>query len=227
MYYCTSALGAGVSPTPSGSVILWSHWLVVGLVGIIAHVTLAFILTHHIGDYHGTEFSHSSAAAHGQSLWILLFYFLFIASFFFGTNSDIQGVKIVLMVFAAFSLILSVLGYFFPFNKITFLSNNDHHDSGSGLTFKDLSNKHQIESFQRYSFFTFIVASAIINFIIWILSASNNITDKIDFRGENIWYLVTNFLLLIPTIVINVILFYTFKQKGVQIVKKSSGGPNL
>lgn len=217
IYYSTSALGAGLAPTSFGSIILWSQWLVLGLVGIIAHVLLAFVLTHHIGDYYGNEFSHSSTQVNAQSLWIILFYFICVISLYFGTLSDLRGVKIVLIVFAPISFILSALGYFFPFNKITFITNGDHHDDGSGLTIKDASNRHDIVLFERYGWAAFITASMFINFLIWLLSESNGITDKIDFQGQVIAYLVTNVLLYIPMLVVTVILSFKYKQKGVQI----------
>lgn len=223
VYYCSSALGAGIAPTPTGDSILWSRWLVAGLVGIIAHVCLAFILTHHIGDYYGNEFDKESpTTSNSQSLWIILFYFISVACIFFGTLSDNRSVQITLFVFCIVSFILSFLGYFFPFNKITFVNNNDHHD-GSGLHIKDGSNRRIIVLFQRYAFLLFIVISHTMYFLIWVLSASNNITDIIDLHNEIISYVVADSILLIPMIFIMIVLSLRYKQKGVVVKDKETG----
>jgi hypothetical protein len=229
IYYVTASVGAGIAPTPNGDAILWSRWLVVGLVRFIIHICLSFILTHHIGDHkaNGSEYYHNSSVSVVQTMWILLFDFLSIATMFFATLSTDRSVQIALIVFAPIAQLLSLFGYLFPFNKLLFIKSNEH-DSGilnntkcRGV--KEKSNHDRILIFQRCACLIFLILSFLIGYIVWILSSSNTITNVINFRSEIITLAFSDDILLIPFCIIMLILPFAYKQKSVEITDTKTG----
>jgi hypothetical protein len=213
----------------NGTFILWSRVLVEGLVGLVTHGVLAFILTHHIGDYKtGNEYYHNSSEATIQSVWILGFYFLYVILKFCATLVDDHDVKISLIVFTAISCLLSLLGYFFPFNKLHFFKENEH-DDGLNLPvsthecphspplIKEKSTKHKTTMFFRYSLWFSVVIPTVLYYLIWILSSSNTLFNAIELRSEIFVYTAVDCFRIVALLLMVFFISFSFKQKSVQI----------
>jgi hypothetical protein len=223
VYYITAALGAGTIPTATSNILLWSRWLVVGLVGIINHIMLAFLFTHHVGDYKGNEVNkHGGLTSHFQSLWCILWYFIAVIIMFAATLSDVNGVKVSRIIFSAISFTLSIFFYFFPFNKLMFVKDGDYDDiffvqTHKKLTIKEKTNRHSIILFYRWTTILSIVLAFIIYYIIWILSESNGLTSVLGLDSEVYAYEVADCILTIPTTILLIIFSIVYKQKTVQV----------
>lgn len=222
--YSMSATQMGFTVKPNMHVAYWSRWLFLAVIGLIYNGCLAFIMT----DDDATWNKNNRLYMRVQSFFIVLYYVAAILFIYFATGAPNNDSHIVCMVASIVTFIISVLLYFFPYNK---MSLNSEDPTDYVLFAGNRNKKRPVNSELRYNtimtyrgmFLGFIILSYVVNVIIWFLSTSNDISDVIDFKGQIIAYLVSDIVFIVLFAIALIVLTFYFKMKTVSI-KGENGG---
>lgn len=217
--YAANSVGYGFSVKTNLHVIDVARWLVMTVVGTLYQGCLAYILTN---DHRTRHTKKKKTSIGAQNFFIIFFYALSQVCILMATITVIYEAHIILMVASLVTFIIAMLLYFFPTNKIrvdattkqtlTFLESQDR---CSGVSIR--KTEEEIMNTYRIAFMVFIVISYALNFIIWFLSRSNDISDTISLKGEAIAYLVSDFILVVPFAFIMVYLTVRYRLATLMI----------
>jgi hypothetical protein len=238
--YCFGAVQMGFTVLPSLEIAFWLRWLVLAIIGWIAASLLAFIMTKEQrddpmmpgGKYH-EQYQHFLHFV--QPFFIVFFYAFSYILIFIATFLAVDNVqKIVSMTFSAIFFVISILLFFFPYNKIGHMAANGTdtiYFTPEDVTGVSTGNnqkrvRRNIILTYRLLWLFIVVISYVLYFIIWFLSKSNGFSDAIHFRNEFIAYLIIDFLSIVPWAIVLMVFTFYFKQKTMgYIEKETDGGP--
>ncbi len=217
--YATNAVGYGFYVKSNLHVINVVRWLSIAIVGSLFQVCLAYIMTN---DHRTWNNKKKKTHIGAQNFFIILYYAMSQLSIFFATITVNRNAHILGMVASLVCFIISVLLYFFPSDKISI-------DEGTVIrdnifTSRNLAGAYtrkieeSIMATYRIAFLVIIILTYVINFIIWFLSRSNDMSEAVSLNGEAITYLVSDFLLLVPfsAILIGFTIYYKMKTIAVK-----------
>lgn len=223
--YATNAVGFGFYVKSNIHVINVIRWLAIAVVGTLFQGCLAYIMTN---DHRTMNKKLKKTHIGAQNFFILFYYALSQISIFFATITVNRNGHIICMVASLITFIISILLYFFPSDKISideertgdmiFIGNNG---KGSVSTEVRKTEENIMYSY-RITFLVFLILSYVLNFIIWFLCRSNDISDAVSLNGEAITYLVSDFLFTVPFACILIGLTIYYKMKTIAITNVST-----
>ena len=274
LLYCLNAVEFGFFPKPNLTVASWLRWLILTLCGVIHMGILAFVMTREENDDPNVKKQSIQEQAQGdlvngkpdtnnlylpkyhlmyeqhflpaQSLFIVFFYGFAYICIYFSTVSLLQKQHIVWMVASVISFILSIVLFFFPYNKFCHTNSNKRdyifftdYDDDDGYGIKSSYPQSQQEySSQvrklyipiplrktiimtyRSIFLIFSIVSYILYFIIWFLSESNDFSTMISQDNEFIANLVIDYINFSVLTMVLIIFTYSLKQKVIGYIRK-------
>lgn len=218
--YAVNAVGYGFYVKANLHVINVIRWLTIAVVGTLYQGCLAYILTN---DHRTWNNKKKKTFLGAQNFFILFYYGLSQLSIFFATITVNHNAHILCMVASLITFVISMLLYFFPSNKMAIDPSNTKAsvfvtatDKVTGSAIRKIEEA--IMYSYRITFMAFLGLSYIINFIIWFLSRSNDISDTISLQGEAIAYLVSDFLFFVPfaCLMVGLTIYYKMKTVGIK-----------
>lgn len=226
LLYATSIFRMGIIISPFGDIFHWTRWIILAIIGIFYIGCFSYILT---DDNDHSWNKRYVSYLRIQSFFIVSFYVIsFICIFFTSFTTDTDA-KITLMFFSILFFIIFVILIFFPHNKFSISSHNEHDNilfTGNDKT----SSQHVTKTTRTSIIFTyrclilfFIVVSYIIYVIIWFLSKSNKITDTLHLQGQLIAYLVADFIYIVVFSFIFMVFTFYFKMKTIGYKDSETG----
>ena len=232
--YATNAVGYGFYVKANLRVINVIRWLTLAVVGTLFQGCLAYTMTNDHRTWNEAKKMKKSSYAGAQNFFILFYYALSQAAIFFATITVNRNAHILCMVASIVFFIVSVLLYFFPDNKIVVDDRGTTRDLvfGTGIMNKAMATGvRDIEVAIMYSyrlcFLVFLILTYVLNYIIWFLSRSNDISDAIALRDEAIAYLVSDFFFLVPFACIMVGLTIFYRLKTIAMKDATTGEMNF
>lgn len=220
--YATNAVGYGFYVKANLHVINVIRWLTLAVVGTLFQGCLAYIMTNDHRTWNEAKKKKSTHVS-AQNFFILFYYCLSQAAIFFATITVNRNAHILCMVASIVTFALSVAFYFIPDNKMSIEKGSARdHLFMTGMNKAMSSGMRNIEAAIMYSyrlsFLVFLILTYVLNYIIWFLSRSNDISDAISLRDEAIAYLVSDFFFLVPfaCIMIGLTIFYRLKTIAVK-----------
>lgn len=224
--YSTNAVGYGFYVKSNIHVINVIRWLAIALVGTLFQGCLAYIMTN---DHRTMNKKLKKTHIGAQNFFILFYYALSQISIFFATITVNRNAHILCMVSSLITFIISILLYFFPSDKISIDDETTRDFIFVGTSGKNKpinigavgadvrKTEENIMYSYRLTFLVSIILSYALNFIIWFLCRSNDISDAVSLNGEAITYLVSDFLFTVPFACILIGLTIYYKMKTIAI----------
>lgn len=220
IFYAISATGSGFYiREPSFCIVQWLRWVVMAIVGLIYNGCLAFIITDEDASWNRKSSHHLRA----QSFFIVLYYVAYpicilIAAFLYKSEG-----RVIAIVAAMIAFVISILLYFFPYNKFHIRGEckhpNDYILYVDRKQQTDCENRSGTIMLFRSLYLVFIIVADVLTFIIWFLSKSNGISTTFDFKTEIIAYFVRDFTYVIFGFILIVMTFYySMKTIGIKDV---------
>ena len=222
--YATNAVGFGFYVKANLHVINVIRWLTIAVVGTLYQGCLAYILTN---DHRTWNVKKKKTHLGAQNFFILFYYALSQIAIFFATITVNHNAHILCMVASLVTFIISILLYFFPDDKMSIDASKLKDYVFNTVSDKEVANKvrtleESIISSYRITFMVLLGLSYVINFVIWFLSRSNDISDAISLQGEAIAYLVSDFLFFVPFASLLVGLTFYYKMKTIAIKNETT-----
>ncbi len=177
LLYASLWLGQGLSLKPNAIVVNWGRWLILSIASIIVVACYMYFV--------------SKIRYTPQAFFSVFFGFLSILFILFATLSQTRNTSVLWMIASLISAFFTTLLFLFP--KNTLLKRHYHHHHNP-------SNKsklpHKRFSYKRTVFVSAIIIAYWLNFIVWVLAKSNEITTVLDFDVENLLYLIIDIVMI-------------------------------
>ena len=243
LLYATSATGYGLLVKPNLTIVHWLRWLILAMLGFVFYGCLALILTEEDVSYNKEK----RPFLRMQSFFGIFYYIAAYLCIEFASISPTVPSHITWMVCSIIAFIISILLFFFPYNKISVIvpehphdyalfTGNDHGNGNGRSSPNDQSGVDGVK-YSHYSaklreniiytyrgiFLAMIIISYVYYVIIWFLSNSNDIATAINFRVEMASYLVGDILYIGVFTVVFIVLTFYYRMKIIAIRDTVSG----
>jgi hypothetical protein len=191
LLYASLWTGQGLSIKPNSLIIIWSRWVIYLLISILVTIAYSFFVA---------KIRYTT-----QSFFIIFFGFMTILFLLFATLSQKIEPTVLWMIATLVSAFLTTFLSISPRN--TLLSRTS---SPSSSTSEQSIRKRKNKKFsrKRILFFLLIIIGFWLNFIIWLLAASNEVTSVILFDGENLAYLLIDIILVLIVLLALLVMMY-------------------